>query len=332
MIIVNKKVIISGTAGFIGFNLAKKLMDMGFEVVGVDSLNDAYDVRLKNLRISELSSNKSYIFHELNLSNPASISHLQKLDTQAQTFFHMAARAGVRQSFLEPYKYVLDNTVATTNVANFCKVTGVSSLILASTSSIYGDSGEHLMRENKDERTQPPSVYASTKLSGEILAKTILDESNTKVLIPRFFTVYGPYGRPDMSILRFIHWIINKQEVQVFGNGEQRRSFTYIDDVVSALIKVMNHNSSDTFNIGSNNTVSLNRVIEIIEDSTDMKSIIVNKERAIKDPDVVKPDLSHIKQSLDWEPATLIDEGIEKTVEWYTENIELLKSLNYMNK
>ncbi|MDA9675092.1 NAD-dependent epimerase/dehydratase family protein [Candidatus Actinomarina] len=329
---MNNKIIISGTAGFIGFNLAKKLMDMGFDVVGVDSLNDAYDVRLKNLRISELNSNKSYEFHELNLSNPASISHLQKLDTQAQTFFHMAARAGVRQSFLEPYKYVLDNTVATTNVANFCKVTGVPSLILASTSSIYGDSGENLMREHKDERIQPPSVYASTKLSGEILAKTILDESVTKVLIPRFFTVYGPYGRPDMSILRFIHWIINKQEVQVFGNGEQRRSFTYIDDVVSALVKVMNHNSSDTFNIGSNNTVSLNRVIEIIEESTDIKSVVVNKERAIKDPDVVKPDLSHIKQTLDWEPTTLIEQGVQKTVEWYLENIELLKSLNYIKK
>jgi nucleoside-diphosphate-sugar epimerase len=135
-----------------------------------------------------------------------------------------------------------------------------------------------------------------------------------------------------MSILRFIHWIINREEVQVFGNGEQRRSFTYVDDVISALVKVMNHNSSDTFNIGSNNTVSLNRVIEIIEDCTDIKSSVVNKERAIKDPDVVKPDLSHIKQILDWEPTTLIDEGVQKTVEWYLENIELLKSLNYINK
>jgi len=332
MIVVNNKIIISGSAGFIGFHLAKKLINMGFEVIGVDSLNNAYDVRLKNLRLSQLSNNKNYEFHELNLSNPNSISQLQTLNTQAQTFYHMAARAGVRQSFLEPYDYVLDNTVATTNVANFCKVTGVSSLILASTSSIYGDSGENLMRENKDERIQPPSVYASTKLSGEILAKTILDESDTKVLIPRFFTVYGPYGRPDMSILRFIHWIINREEVQVFGNGEQRRSFTYVDDVISALVKVMNHNSSGTFNIGSNNTVSLNRVIEIIEDSTDIKSIVVNKERAIKDPDVVKPDLSHIKDTLDWEPTTLIDQGVKKTVEWYLENIELLKSLNYINK
>jgi len=332
MIVVNNKVIISGSAGFIGFHLAKKLINMGFEVIGVDSLNDAYDVRLKNLRLNELSTFKNYEFHELNLSDPTSISQLQTLNTQVQTFYHMAARAGVRQSFLEPYSYVLDNTVATTNVANFCKVTGVSSLILASTSSIYGDSGDNLMRENKDERIQPPSVYASTKLSGEILAKTILNESDTKVLIPRFFTVYGPYGRPDMSILRFIHWIVNKEQVQVFGDGEQRRSFTYVDDVVSALVKVMNHNSSDTFNIGSNNTVSLNRVIEIIEDSTDIKSIVVNKERAILDPDVVKPDLSHIKQILDWEPTTLIDQGIQKTVKWYLENIELLKSLNYINK
>jgi nucleoside-diphosphate-sugar epimerase len=332
MIVVNNKVIISGSAGFIGFHLAKKLINMGFEVIGVDSLNDAYDVRLKNLRLSQLSNNKNYEFHELNLSDPNSISQLQTLNTQAQTFYHMAARAGVRQSFLEPYSYVLDNTVATTNVANFCKVTGVSSLIIASTSSIYGDSGENLMREKKDEKIQPPSVYASTKLSGEILAKTILDESDTKVLIPRFFTVYGPYGRPDMSILRFIHWIINKQEVQVFGNGEQRRSFTYVDDVISALVKVMNHNSSDTFNIGSNNTVSLNRVIEIIEENTNIKSVVVNKERAIKDPDVVKPDLSHIKQTLDWEPTTLIDHGVQETVEWYLENIELLKSLNYINK
>jgi nucleoside-diphosphate-sugar epimerase len=332
MIVVNNKVIISGSAGFIGFHLAKKLINMGFDVIGVDSLNDAYDVRLKNLRLSQLNNNKNYEFHELNLSDPNSISQLQTLNTQAQTFYHMAARAGVRQSFLEPYSYVLDNTVATTNVANFCKVTGVSSLIIASTSSIYGDSGENLMREKKDEKIQPPSVYASTKLSGEILAKTILDESDTKVLIPRFFTVYGPYGRPDMSILRFIHWIINKQEVQVFGNGEQRRSFTYVDDVISALVKVMNHNSSDTFNIGSNNTVSLNRVIEIIEENTNIKSVVVNKERAIKDPDVVKPDLSHIKQTLDWEPTTLIDHGVQETVEWYLENIELLKSLNYINK
>src|SRR5210317_1939266 len=332
MIVVNNKVIISGSAGFIGFHLAKKLMNMDFEVIGIDSLNDAYDVRLKNLRLNELSANKNYEFHELNLSKPTSISQLQTLNIQAQTFYHMAARAGVRQSFLEPYSYVLDNTVATTNVANYCKTSEISSLIIASTSSIYGDSGENLMKENKDEKLKPPSVYASTKLSGEILAKTILDGSDTNVIIPRFFTVYGPYGRPDMSILRFIHWVINGEEVQVFGDGEQRRSFTYIDDVIEALIKLIDLNSSDTFNIGSNNTVSLNRVIEIIKQKTEIEPIITYKERALKDPDVVKPDLDHIKECLGWEPSTLIDDGVEKTVAWYLENSELLKSLTYIKK
>ena len=215
---------------------------------------------------------------------------------------------------------------------DYCKTSEISSLIIASTSSIYGDSGENLMKENKDEKLKPPSVYASTKLSGEILAKTILDGSDTNVIIPRFFTVYGPYGRPDMSILRFIHWIINGEEVQVFGDGEQRRSFTYIDDVIEALIKLIDLNSSDTFNIGSNNTVSLNRVIEIIKQKTEIEPIITYKERALKDPDVVKPDLDHIKECLGWEPSTLIDDGVEKTVAWYLENSELLKSLTYIKK
>ena len=268
----------------------------------------------------------------MNLCEPLSINKLHSLDFQANYFYHMAARAGVRQSFLEPYSYVLDNTVATTNVANYCKTSEISSLIIASTSSIYGDSGENLMKENKDEKLKPPSVYASTKLSGEILAKTILDGSDTNVIIPRFFTVYGPYGRPDMSILRFIHWVINGEEVQVFGDGEQRRSFTYIDDVIEALIKLIDLNSSDTFNIGSNNTVSLNRVIEIIKQKTEIEPIITYKERALKDPDVVKHDLDHIKECLDWEPSTLIEDGVEKTVAWYLENSELLKSLTYIKK
>lgn len=332
MIIVNNKIIISGAAGFIGYHLAKNLIDSGNQVIGIDSLNDAYDVNLKKLRLSKLEQNEEFIFQEMNLCEPLSINRLHSLDFQANYFYHMAARAGVRQSFLEPYSYVLDNTVATTNVANYCKTSEISSLIIASTSSIYGDSGENLMKENKDEKLKPPSVYASTKLSGEILAKTILDGSDTNVIIPRFFTVYGPYGRPDMSILRFIHWVINGEKVQVFGDGEQRRSFTYIDDVIEALIKLIDLNSSDTFNIGSNNTVSLNRVIEIIKQKTKIEPIITYKERALKDPDVVKPDLDHIKKCLDWEPSTLIEDGVEKTVAWYLENSELLKSLTYIKK
>ena len=244
----------------------------------------------------------------------------------------MAARAGVRQSFLDPQSYIEDNTYATANVANFCKEIEIPEIILASTSSIYGDSGENLMVEEKDEKIKPPSVYASTKLSGESLSKIILEDTNTNLIISRFFTVYGPYGRPDMSILRFIHWIINEEKVRVFGNGEQQRSFTYIKDVVDALRRMSGLENSHTFNVGSNITVSLNEVIKLIEEFSGKNANIENLERAYKDPYVVRPNLENIKKTLGWKPTTLIQEGIEKTVLWYEENQNYLKELIYVNE
>ena len=242
----------------------------------------------------------------------------------------MAARAGVRQSFINPENYVDDNTVATTNIAKFTKSNNIEKLILASTSSVYGDSGDLLMSENKDEKIQPPSVYASTKLSGEILSKIMMEDTSTNLLIPRFFTVYGPYGRPDMSILRFIHWIIEEKEVLVLGDGEQMRSFTYIDDVVEALLLMMDYKESNTFNIGSDTTVSLNEVIKTIEKYSGKEAKIKNEERAYKDPDVVRPNLENILNELNWKPTTNIEAGIEKTVSWYSENKEFLNDIVYI--
>ena len=244
----------------------------------------------------------------------------------------MAARAGVRQSFLDPQSYIEDNTFATANISNFSKQMEIPELILASTSSIYGDSGQDLMVEEKDEKIKPPSVYASTKLSGESLSKIILEDTNTKLIISRFFTVYGPYGRPDMSILRFIHWIMNEKEVKVFGNGEQQRSFTFIEDVIAALRKMSGLEKSNTFNVGSNITVSLNDVIKLIEEFTGKSAKIENLERAYKDPDVVRPNLENIKNTIGWEPTTKIEEGIAKTVSWYKENESYLKELVYINE
>ena len=238
----------------------------------------------------------------------------------------------MRQSFLDPNSYIEDNTLATANISNFCKEMSVQDLILASTSSIYGDSGENLMVEEKDEKIKPPSVYASTKLSGESLSKIILEDANTNLIISRFFTVYGPFGRPDMSILRFIHWIINGKKVQVFGDGEQRRSFTYVQDVVDALLKMSGLEKSFTFNVGSNITVSLNEVIKLIEEFSGKNADIENLERAYKDPDVVRPNLEKIKETIGWEPTTKIQEGIKKTVSWYKENENYLKELVYVNE
>ena len=323
-----KKVEVTACSGFIGFHLTNSLLDSDHMVIGIDSLNDAYDVKLKEKRLEELNKKENFLFLNNNLSKQNSLNEVKK--HELTTFYHLAARAGVRQSFLDPNSYIEDNTLATANISNFCKEMSVQDLILASTSSIYGDSGENLMVEEKDEKIKPPSVYASTKLSGESLSKIILEDTSTNLIISRFFTVYGPFGRPDMSILRFIHWIINGEKVQVFGDGEQRRSFTYVQDVVDALLKMSGLEKSHTFNVGSNMTVSLNDVIKLIEEYSGKSANIENLERAYKDPDVVRPNLENIKKIIGWEPTTKIEEGVEKTVAWYKKNEGYLKELVYL--
>ena len=327
---MDKKVVVTGCSGFIGYHLSKTLLDEDKIVIGIDSLNNAYDVKLKQKRLEELEKKENFVFLNNNLNEQDSLNEIKNYEIS--TIYHMAARAGVRQSFLDPQSYIEDNTFATANISNFSKEMEIPELILASTSSIYGDSGQDLMVEEKDEKIKPPSVYASTKLSGESLSKIILEDTSTKLIISRFFTVYGPYGRPDMSILRFIHWIMNEKEVKVFGNGEQQRSFTFIEDVIAALRKMSGLEKSNTFNVGSNITVSLNDVIKLIEEFTGKSAKIENLERAYKDPDVVRPNLENIKNTIGWEPTTKIEEGISKTVSWYKENENYLKELVYINE
>ena len=311
-----EKIVITGACGFIGFNFAKSL-SKEVEIIGIDSLNDAYDPKLKYLRLNELKKNKNFNFFELNLSNQNFLNESIQLFDDVDLVLHLGARAGVRQSYLEPNKYIDDNTSATTNLAMLTKKTGIKRFISASTSSIYGDTGEKFAVENQDELTDPPSIYAATKLFGETMVKNILSDEEYIIQIPRFFTVYGPYGRPDMSILRFIHWIASKKEVILYGSGEQRRSFTYIDDIVEGLNKLCKFEESGTFNFGSNITWSLNEVISKIEEKLNIKANVTYKERAFRDVDIVLPSLENSKTKLDWEPTTDINTGLDKTIEWY---------------
>ena len=323
---MTKNVLVTGCAGFIGYNLSKTLINQENNIIGIDSLNSAYDKKFKELRLQNLEEDKNFHFFNKDLSKEDALNGLDNIDV----VYHMGARAGVRQSFKDPLSYIKDNTIATTNVANFCKNNSIQKMILASTSSIYGNSGDKEMVEDLDEKINPPSIYASTKLSGETLAKTILSSEDTNLIITRFFTVYGPYGRPDMSILRFIHWIMENKEVIIFGDGEQRRSFTYIDDLVELLLKVQDCNSSETFNVGSNITSSLNEVIKIIENFSYKKAQVNNQPRAYRDPDVVLPSLSKSKKLLNWEPSTNIEEGIKSTIEWYSSFQDKIKDYTYI--
>ena len=181
-------ILITGAAGFIGYNLCKSFVNKeDTTILGVDSLNDAYDNNLKKIRLKDLEKHKNFTFQNINLSDEIALKSISNL--KFDTIFHLAARAGVRQSFRDPKKYISDNTISTANISNFVKSNDINKLIIASTSSIYGDSGVTPMKEGTDEKYPPPSVYATSKLSGELMAKTILDGTDTVIQIPRFFTV-----------------------------------------------------------------------------------------------------------------------------------------------
>ena len=323
-----EKIVVTGSCGFIGYNFIKS-NSSNFKIIGIDSLNNAYDNRLKELRLSSLNEEPNFTFKLLNLSDANTLDKESKIFENVSTVLHLGARAGVRQSFLDPTSYILDNTAATANLALNVKKHKVKKFIVASTSSIYGDTGVSYAKENKDELENPPSIYAATKSFGEVLTRNILEDTDTIIQIPRFFTVYGPFGRPDMSILRFIHWISTNQEVIIYGDGEQKRSFTFISDIISGLNKLFIHNDSGIFNFGSNETWSLNQVINLIEKKLNKKAIIVNRERAIKDVDIVLPSLELSKSKLNWEPTTNIEDGISATVEWYKNNENELKEIKF---
>ena len=323
-----KKIVVTGSCGFIGYNLIN-FFDENTHIVGIDSMNDAYDNKFKTHRLHNLKKLNNFEFHEINLSETEVIKNNLQIFEGSEKIYHLGARAGVRQSFLEPENYLMDNTLASTNVSLTVKELGIPELIIASTSSIYGDTGNNLATENKDELQNPPSVYAATKSFGEILSNNILEETEAIIKIARFFTVYGPYGRPDMSILRFIHWIASEEEVIIYGDGNQKRSFTFVEDIVNGLSKLSEFERSGTFNFGSNKTYSLNEVINLIEKNLNKEANIINKERAYKDVDIVLPNLKNSKELLGWEPNTNIEDGIKKTVEWYKENELTLKEMKF---
>ena len=323
-----EKIIVTGSCGFIGFNFINSL-DESYEIIGIDSLNNAYDSRLKDLRLKHLKNISNFKFLKIDLSEKNEIENNLNILDGAKTIVHLGARAGVRQSYLEPEKYIRDNTTATVNLALTAKNLSIKNLVLASTSSIYGDTGNNLATENQDELNEPPSIYAATKAFGETLVRNVFSEEDEILKIGRFFTVYGPYGRPDMSILRFIHWIATNEEVIIYGNGQQRRSFTYVMDIVDGLNKLRHYNKSGTFNFGSNTTWSLIEIINKIENLLGEKANLVFRDRAYRDVDVVLPNLDNSKQKLDWQPFTDIDEGLKNTIEWYKNNESYLKEIKF---
>tara|TARA_X000000950_G_scaffold273006_1_gene356297 strand:+ start:10593 stop:11627 length:1035 start_codon:yes stop_codon:yes gene_type:complete len=340
------KILVTGTAGFIGFHLVEKLLKMGHEVVGIDVVNDYYDIKLKKDRLlhsgikwgynmskgKKSIKHKGYIFYKCTLENKLGIDEIFKKE-KPQVVCHLAAQAGVRYSIENPYAYIQSNLIGFQNIIEACRTYNIKNLSYASSSSVYGGN-ENLPFSENDRVDNPISLYAATKKSNELVAFTYSHLYGIPTTGLRFFTVYGPWGRPDMALFLFVKAILSGESINVFNNGNMLRDFTYIDDIVQGIVKVIENpaktpkestqiNSTKApykiYNIGNNNPVKLMDFIYAIEKSLDKKFEI--NFMPIQPGDVPKTyaNVDLLANELGYRPATPIQVGIDNFVNWYLE-------------
>jgi UDP-glucuronate 4-epimerase len=326
-------IFVTGCAGFIGWRVSGRLLEDKENVTGVDDLNNYYDPRLKEWRLNQLKSirhraeNKSqtiFNFHQCDICDFDSVRKIfttQKFDA----VINLAARAGVRASVQDPWVYLDTNVKGTLNLLECCREFGVHKFVLASTSSIYGLK-EIPFRET-DRADSPLAPYSATKKGAEVLCYSYHYLYGMDISIPRYFTVYGPAGRPDMSIFTFIKRIDNGLPIVVFGDGRQKRDFSYIDDIADGTLKCLHPAGYEIFNLGNDNSVELLYVIKLIEDNLGKKASVEFLPRHSADVPATWADIGKSKKMLGWYPKTTIEEGIKKTVQWYFENREFVNRL-----
>ncbi len=312
-----KTILLTGAAGFIGSKTAEKLLDKGTTVIGVDNLNDYYDVKLKHHRLKDLRKHKNFIFYKVDMENYSALNRIFSKH-QCGAVINLAARAGVRYSMENPFVYFTTNSNGTLNLLELCRKYNIKKFILASTSSLYA--GQKMpFKENLSVNT-PISPYAASKKSAEVLAYTYHYLYKIDVTIFRYFTVYGPAGRPDMSIFRFIKWIDEGKPIQLFGDGSQSRDFTYVDDIAEGTIKGLKKTGFKTINLGGNKPYHLTEMISLIEGLLGKKAGINNLAFHKTDMKATWADISQAGKILNWHPKVSFKEGLKRTVAWYLTN------------
>ncbi len=310
--------LVTGSAGFIGFHVAKKLLDEGEEVIGLDSLNDYYSQQLKKDRNSILKKYEDYTFYHENLCNYEKLEDIFE-ENDIERICHLAAQAGVRHSIEDPHAYQKSNLEGFTNILEIARYNDVDNLVYASSSSVYGGN-EKIPYEVGDEVMKPISYYAATKVANEAMAHSYSHLYDLPTSGLRFFTVYGPWGRPDMAMFKFTDLIMDDEPIDVYNHGDMRRDFTYIDDIVDGVVACLdNPFEYEIFNLGNNTPVQLLEFIEILEEALGKEA---EKNMMPMQPGDMKEtyaDLSKSKEKLGYEPKTGIKEGIKKFVDWYEE-------------
>lgn len=316
----NKTILVTGSAGFIGSHVSNYLLTRGVNVIGLDNLNSYYDVSLKQARNKRLLEHKNYIFYEGDLSNRDLLNKIFT-DNKIHKICNLAAQVGVRYSLENPYVYEESNVKGFLNILECARNYPVENLVYASSSSVYGATK---MPKNGFSETQvvdtPISLYAVTKKANELMAYTYnhLYGINTTGL--RFFTVYGPWGRPDMAYFKFTKAILSGNTIDVYNHGKMKRDFTYVDDVVAGVVNALDKSyPCEVFNIGNSNTVDLQYFIKCIENSVGKKAKI--NLLPLQPGDVLETfaDISHAVDKLNFKPQVAIEEGIDRFVQWYRE-------------
>ena len=328
------QILVTGAAGFIGYHLSEKLLARGNRVMGLDNLNDYYDVSLKEARLERLRRQEHFTFVKADLRDRDALNELFEA-TRFDAVINLAAQAGVRYSLENPHAYIDSNIIGFTNILECCRHHHIGHLVYASSSSVYGMNGSmpFSVHDNVD---HPISLYAATKKANELMAHTYSHLYNIPTTGLRFFTVYGPWGRPDMALFLFTDAILKGEPIKVFNNGEMQRDFTYIDDIVEGIIRVTDKPATSNpdwdsrhpdpgtssapyrlYNIGNNNPVSLMEFIGAIEQAIGKKAEKQLLPMQPGDVAATYADIDALIEAVDYHPKTPIQEGIDNFIEWY---------------
>jgi UDP-glucuronate 4-epimerase len=311
------KILLTGTAGFIGHNLAKVLLERGDTVIGIDNFNDYYEVSLKEDRNKELEKYPKFKLYRIDISN---LKDLKKIfdENDIERVCHLAAQAGVRYSIDNPYVYADSNMVGFVNIINLTKDKGIKHFVYASSSSVYGDTGEIPFTETQDVNN-PISLYAASKRSNELIAYTYHHLFGLRTIGLRFFTVYGPWGRPDMAIFKFADKMSKGEEIPVFNYGkDMKRDFTYVDDIVDGVVRAIDcEYENEIFNLGKGSPDELGEMIEILERYMGIKAKKKLLPMQKGDVLITYSNTNKAKEMLGYDPKTTLENGIERFVEWY---------------
>ena len=308
--------LVTGTAGFIGARVTELLLEQGHEVVGVDNLNEAYDVRLKQWRLRQFRDHPRFTYHRLDICDREALAREVFAEHAFEAVVNLAARAGVRQSVANPWVYQDTNVTGTLNLLELCRRHDVGKFVLASTSSLYGDQNEQPYSE--DQRTDAPlSPYAASKKGAEALCYTYHYLYDLDITIFRYFTVYGPAGRPDMSLFRFVQWISEGRPVTIFGDGQQSRDFTYVDDIARGTIAGLRPLGYEIINLGSDTPIVLMDTVRAVEAATGKEAHLEFHPRHKSDVMATWADIGKAERLLGWRPEFDFEMGVARLVDWY---------------